>query len=52
MPGHFFFTFREYPENAIPFGPYVNRNHYAGLMGMLFPVVYAAFLFSRPTMAR
>jgi tetratricopeptide (TPR) repeat protein len=49
LPGHFLFAFREYPGNASPFGPYINRNHYAGLMGMLFPVVYAAFLYSRPT---
>ncbi len=29
------------------FGPYVNRNHYAGLMEMLIPVG-AAYVFSRP----
>src|SRR6056297_38318 len=32
-------------------GPYVNRNHYAGLMEMLFPLVLAGFLVYRPVMA-
>ncbi|RMG03668.1 MAG: hypothetical protein D6726_05100 [Nitrospirae bacterium] len=31
-----------------PFGPYVNRNHYAGLMEMVFPLVVALFLYYRP----
>jgi tetratricopeptide (TPR) repeat protein/O-antigen ligase len=52
VPGHFLFAFRELPKGASPFGPYVNRNHFAGLMGMLFPVVYAAFLYSRPALER
>lgn len=29
-------------------GPYINRNHYAGLMGMILPVVLGLFLFFRP----
>lgn len=29
---------------ASPFGPFVNRNHYAGFMGMLFPVALGIFL--------
>ncbi|MFP4039388.1 MAG: O-antigen ligase family protein [Desulfosudaceae bacterium] len=29
-------------------GPYVNRNHYAGLMEMLFPLVFIMFLLYRP----
>lgn len=33
---------------SIPFGPYVNRNHYAGLMVMMFPVVFSFFLMSLP----
>jgi len=33
-------------------GPYVNRNHYAGLMEMLFPLALAMFLVYRPVMAR
>ena len=32
-------------------GPYVNRNHYAGLMEMLFPLALAVFLVYRPVMA-
>jgi O-antigen ligase len=31
------YWFREVPGNN-PFGPFVNRNHYAGLMGMLIPL--------------
>lgn len=30
------------------FGPYVNRNHYAGLMEMVFPLVLSLFLFYKP----
>lgn len=29
---------RELTQGGTPFGPYVNRNHFAGLMGMLIPV--------------
>jgi O-antigen ligase/Flp pilus assembly protein TadD len=32
-------------------GPYVNRNHYAGLAEMLFPLALAMFLVYRPVMA-
>jgi hypothetical protein len=35
-------------ESASGFGPYVNNNHYAGLMEMVFPVVFALFLFYKP----
>ncbi len=35
-------------ESSTGFGPYVNNNHYAGLMEMIFPVVFALFLFSKP----
>jgi len=31
-----------------PFGPYINRNHFAGLAGMTFPLVLAMFLFKKP----
>jgi len=41
------FWFREI-ELGSPFGPFVNRNHYAGLMGMLFPIVLSMFLALRP----
>jgi tetratricopeptide (TPR) repeat protein/O-antigen ligase len=30
------------------FGPYVNRNHYAGLMIMLFPVAFGMMLHNKP----
>jgi len=40
---------RELTQGGTPFGPYVNRNHFAGLMGMLFPIVLVLFLLSRPS---
>lgn len=40
--------FRHVPQNSIVVGPYVNHNHYAGLMGMIFPIVLGLFLFYRP----
>jgi O-antigen ligase/tetratricopeptide (TPR) repeat protein len=40
--------FRYSPENSIVVGPYVNHNHYAGLMEMIFPIVLALFFFYRP----
>ena len=39
---------REIPKGAGPFGPYVNRNHFAGYMNMLFPVVLSMFIAYRP----
>ena len=40
--------FRYTPRNSIVVGPYVNHNHYAGLMEMIFPIVLGLFLFYRP----
>ncbi len=40
--------FRHAPINSIVVGPYVNHNHYAGLMEMMFPMVLGLFLFYRP----
>lgn len=40
--------FRYCPINAMVMGPYVNHNHYAGLMELIFPVVLGLFLFYRP----
>ena len=40
--------FRGVPENARPFGPYVCRNHYAGLMEMLCPLTLALVFVYRP----
>ena len=42
------FWFRDINAGT-PFGPYVNRNHYAGFMEMVIPIVVALFLFLRPT---
>lgn len=39
---------RELTQGGTPFGPYVNRNHYAGLMEMIFPLVLSLFLFYKP----
>ena len=39
---------RELTRGGFFFGPYVNRNHYAGLMGMIFPVIMGLFLYYRP----
>lgn len=43
---------RELSHKGSPMGPYVNRNHYAGLMEMIFPLVLAMFLVYRPVMAK
>lgn len=40
--------FRHSPRNSIVMGPYVNHNHYAGLMEMIFPIALGLFLFYRP----
>ena len=40
--------FRGVPENARPFGPYVCRNHYAGLMEMILPLNLALLFVYRP----
>jgi len=42
------YWFRELTQGGVPFGPYVNRNHYAGFMEMLFPLVIGLFLFYKP----
>jgi O-antigen ligase/Flp pilus assembly protein TadD len=39
---------RAVPVGAHPFGPYVNRNHYAGLVGMVLPLVVCLFIIYRP----
>jgi len=40
--------FRQVSALATPFGPYVNKNHYAGFMSMVFPVLVAVMLAYRP----
>jgi O-antigen ligase/tetratricopeptide (TPR) repeat protein len=42
------YWFRETAVRSIPFGPYVNRNHYAGFMEMILPIVIGLFLFYKP----
>jgi hypothetical protein len=49
VPNGKIYWIRELTQGGIPFGPYVNRNHFAGLMGMLFPIVMVRFLLSRPS---
>jgi len=46
------YWFRSAPENASPVGPWVYRNHYAGFMEMLFPLVLALFFYYRPNFTR
>ena len=48
VPNNRIYWLRELPQGGTPFGPYVNRNHYAGLMGMVFPLILSLFLFYRP----
>ncbi|TAN40912.1 MAG: hypothetical protein EPN25_06160 [Nitrospirae bacterium] len=42
------FWFRKLTFGGSPFGPFVNRNHYAGFMGMLFPIGLGLFLYYKP----
>ena len=44
--------FRHFPVNSIVMGPYINHNHYAGLMEMIFPLVLALFFFYRPRIGK
>jgi O-antigen ligase/tetratricopeptide (TPR) repeat protein len=39
---------RELTQGGVPFGPYVNRNHYAGLIDMVIPLVVCLFIYYRP----
>ena len=42
------FWLRAVPQYVKPFGSYVNRNHYAGLMEMVFPLALGLFLYYKP----
>lgn len=42
------FWFREVPSNANPIGPWVSRNHYAGFMVMILPLVIVLSMHYRP----
>ncbi|MBC8439152.1 MAG: O-antigen ligase family protein [Deltaproteobacteria bacterium] len=44
--------FRHVPNNALVTGPYVNHNHYAGLMEMIFPIIFGLFFFYRPRIGK
>jgi len=48
LPNNRIYWLRELTRGGTPFGPYVNRNHYAGLMGMIFPMVMSLFIYYRP----
>jgi O-antigen ligase/tetratricopeptide (TPR) repeat protein len=48
LSGDRIFWLREIPDDASPFGPFVNRNHYAGLMEMVFPLGLGLLLFYGP----
>jgi O-antigen ligase len=41
------YWFRELTYGGIPFGPYVNRNHFAGLMELVIPVGLAPLVFGK-----
>jgi O-antigen ligase/Tfp pilus assembly protein PilF len=43
---------RQLSHGGSPVGPYVNRNHYAGLMEMIFPLILSMFLAFRPIITR
>jgi O-antigen ligase/Flp pilus assembly protein TadD len=45
------FWIRSLSRGGLLFGPYVNRDHFAGLMEMLFPSVLCLFLFYKPEVA-
>jgi O-antigen ligase/Tfp pilus assembly protein PilF len=48
LAGDALFWFWDSPPNSTGFGPYVNRNHFAGLMEMIFPIALSLFFFYRP----
>ncbi len=39
---------RELTQGGTPFGPYVNRNHYAGFIDMVVPLAAGLFIYYRP----
>lgn len=41
--------FRELTQGGNPFGPYVNRNHFAGLMEMIIPVAAGMLVYLLPS---
>ncbi len=51
-PNRTVFWIRKLAHGGSPFGPFVNRNHYAAWMGMIFPIVLGLFLFYQPIPGR
>ncbi len=43
------YWFREVPDNARNFGPWVSRSQYSGFMLMIFPLLLGLYLYFRPT---
>lgn len=43
------FWFRELTQGGTPFGPFVNRNHFAGFIGMIIPLTLGLALTSKTT---
>jgi len=41
------YWFREMNYGGIPFGPYVNRNHFAGLMELVIPIALTPLVFGK-----
>lgn len=52
IPNKKIYWVRELTQGGTPFGPFVNRNHYAGFIGMLFPLAFSLFFHHRPVVRR
>ena len=52
LPHNKLFWLRDLTQGGTPRGPYVNRNHYAGFLEMIFPLALAMFLSYRPQIRR
>jgi O-antigen ligase/Tfp pilus assembly protein PilF len=48
LPNNKIYWLRRLTQGGAPFGSYVNRNHYAGLMEMFFPLGLSLFLLYKP----
>jgi O-antigen ligase len=46
--GNYIMWLRENPWGGHGYGPYINKNHYAGFMGMALPLIIGLFLATRP----
>jgi len=52
LPNGKIYWLRSFPKGALPFGSYINRNHFSGLMEMIFPLAIALFLYYKPAIDR